>query len=102
MLAIAAAVPYLVASLTLVTGFNPGIDMRQLSFLAGRRGQQSGERVAGTVPPRIRFIVGDQDECGHCAELKMIHKHLKEILGPGQSVSTTIDVKSGASHDNIG
>mmetsp|Transcript_71535 Transcript_71535/g.155415 ORF Transcript_71535/g.155415 Transcript_71535/m.155415 type:complete len:942 (-) Transcript_71535:64-2889(-) len=81
-LAVAARVPELVASVTVVTGFAPpGLTdywpLRDISH--------------------IHFYVGDADELGHCAELQEVAIRLEAV---GAQVDFTI--LPGAGHFNIG
>lgn len=80
--AVAARVPHLVASLTLVTGEVPDslVDFRSLLTI-----------------PTIRLYVGDKDEMGHYQALQDMCEEIDKIGGTAQ-----LHILEGARHGNIG
>jgi len=80
--AVAARIPHLVASLTLVTGEVPDslVDFRPLRTI-----------------PAIRLYVGDKDEMGHYQALQDMYEEINKVGGTAQ-----LHVLEGARHGNIG
>jgi len=80
--AVAARVPHLVASLTLVTGEVPDslLDFRSLLTI-----------------PTIRLYVGDKDEMGHYQALQDMHGEIDKVGGAAE-----LYILEGARHGNIG
>eukprot|EP00930_Biecheleria_cincta_P035377 TRINITY_DN24335_c0_g1_i1.p1 TRINITY_DN24335_c0_g1~~TRINITY_DN24335_c0_g1_i1.p1 ORF type:complete len:288 (+),score=57.88 TRINITY_DN24335_c0_g1_i1:87-950(+) len=81
-LAVAAKLPELAASLTLISGFLPD-GLEDLSSLRSI--------------PSIHMYVGDQDEFGHDVMLQDLHEKLQD-----HACMSELQVLPGASHSNVG